>query len=144
MEIVHVTKIVLCVIHVVVRQAFPSTKRLRDINYFRSLSLDRHVGPYGRLWKVSLMFSDSFCASIWSNRDKILSWGGEQRKVEGVPAVEWGCRARGSRFMQIEFGDQRFTNGHCLSFLHFFIHVRVVVMEAGGECELILEQRVKV
>lgn len=46
--------------------------------------------------------------------------------------------------MQIEFGDQRFTNGHCLSFLHFFIHVRVVVMEAGGECELILEQKVKV
>lgn len=44
--------------------------------------------------------------------------------------------------MQVEFGDQRFTNGHCLSFLHFLIYVRVVVMKAGGECELILEQKV--
>lgn len=44
--------------------------------------------------------------------------------------------------MQVEFGDQRFTNSHCFSFLHFLIHVRVVVMKVGGERELILEQKV--
>lgn len=46
--------------------------------------------------------------------------------------------------MQVEFGDQRFPNSHCLPFLHFLIHVRVVVMKTGGECELSLLKKGKV
>lgn len=136
-ETEYVTKVVLCVINLVVWQAFSSNKRLRGINYFRSLSLDRRVWSYGWIWKVSIRlgFFHSFFTlgtSIWS------SCGGAVHKFKG----ERGCRAGGSRFMQVEFGDQRFTNSHCLSFLHFLIHVRVVVMKAGGECELVLEQKV--
>lgn len=147
METIYVTKVVLCVINLVVWQAFSSNKRLRGINYFRSLGFDRRVWTYRWIWKVSvsLVFFVSFCTmgtSIWSSRDKILSYGGAARKFKGVPADEWGCREGGSRFMQVEFGDQRFPNSHCLSFLHFLIHVRVVVMKAGGKCELILEQKV--
>lgn len=144
MEIVYVTKVVLCVINLVVWQAFSSNKRSRGINYFRSLGLDRRVWW---IWKVSvsLVFFVSFCTVgtiIWSSRDKILSCGGAAHKFKGVQADERGCRAGGSRFMQVEFGDQRLTNSHCFSFLNFLIHVRVVVMKAGGERELILEQKV--
>lgn len=147
MEIVHVTKFVIYVFYVVVWQAFSGNKRLRGINRFWILGLHWHVGTYEWIWKasISLAFSVSFHAMgtrIGTSKDKVLSWGGALHKVEGVLAEEWGCRARGSWLMQVEFGDQRFTNGHCLSFLHFFVHVRVVVMKAGGECELSLERKV--
>lgn len=45
--------------------------------------------------------------------------------------------------MQVEFGDQRFTNSNCLPFLHFLIHLRVVVMKTGGERELSLLKKEK-
>lgn len=145
MKIVHVTKFVFCVIYVVVRQAFSTNKRLRAISCFWSLGFHLHIGSYEWIWKASssLVFSVCFHAMgmrmrIGASKDKVLSWGGAARKVEGVLAEEWGCRARGSWLMQVEFGDQWFANGHCLSFLHFFIHVRVVVMKTDGECELSL------
>lgn len=64
-------------------------------------------------------------------------------RAGGVHADERGCGARGSRFVQVELGNQWFTNGHCLSFLHFLIHVSVAVVKAGSEGELALETKAK-
>ncbi|MEQ2178447.1 hypothetical protein GOODEAATRI_014055 [Goodea atripinnis] len=67
--------------------------------------------------------------------------GGALRVVEGVEAgVRVGRAAtRRSRFMEIQFGDQRFAHRYWQPLLDLFIHVRICVMKADGKGEVPLQ-----